>query len=407
MNILFVHSNYPAQFVHLAGRLGSQNCHNIVFLTNRPDPELWPLEGVNVRRFDLHRDVSQNIHEYVRPMEESVLRGQAVVRELLQLRSQGFVPQLIFFHIGNGLGMFMREVFPSALIVGYAEWWFNPSTTKWLVNSYSFNDQLRSRIRNLISLSEMDISDAIVTPTEWQKSQFPVHHQTKIKVLFDGIDTSFYTPGRVDDYLVLGREFCDEPLELLPDQLVLTYATRGMEPLRGFPEFMRMLPELLNRFPNLVVVIAGRDKNSYSYPSSLPSGSWKQYMLNELKDKCNLERIYFTGLLNLGDYRNLLWRTDLHVYFSRSYITSWGLFQALSCGAPVLVNRDPCIDYLFDDLYPLRAGLDDPESLVQLSCEHLTKPRDDRRRLMYQLQSKYSLDNCLGAWELFVRSLLT
>ena len=51
-----------------------------------------------------------------------------------------------------------------------------------------------------------------------------------------------------------------------------------MEPLRGFPEFMRMLPALMQRFPDLQVVVAGNDRVAYSYQAPSQGGSWKQHL---------------------------------------------------------------------------------------------------------------------------------
>ena len=41
MQILFIHGNYPAQFRGLAEDLGSQNIHDVRFLTARKDPEKY------------------------------------------------------------------------------------------------------------------------------------------------------------------------------------------------------------------------------------------------------------------------------------------------------------------------------------------------------------------------------
>ena len=61
MDFLFIHGNYPAQFVHLAKGLAAEG-HRVVFLTNRKDPEVWPLQGVEVRRFAPHREAPAEIH---------------------------------------------------------------------------------------------------------------------------------------------------------------------------------------------------------------------------------------------------------------------------------------------------------------------------------------------------------
>ena len=88
-----------------------------------------------------------------------------------------------------------------------------------------------------------------------------------------------------------------------------------MEPLRCFPEFMRSLPSLLSNDDSINVIIAGSDRRAYSYDAPTESGSWKDYILEELGDFSGKNRIFFTGLLDYENYRNLLWRTDLHCYF--------------------------------------------------------------------------------------------
>ena len=121
------------------------------------------------------------------------------------------------------------------------------------------------------------------------------------------------------DLTIKNRE-THQTFTLRAKQKVLSYATRGMEPLRGFPEFMRALPPLLANNPSLQVVIAGADRRAYSYDAPSHNGSWREHLLSELGNFEGIERIMFTGLLTYADYRLLLWRTDLHCYFTRPYV---------------------------------------------------------------------------------------
>ena len=122
-----------------------------------------------------------------------------------------------------------------------------------------------------------------------------------------------------------------------------------MEPLRGFPEFMRAAAVAQQHFPELQVVVFGNDRSAYSYESPHPSGSWKDYMLEELNDELDLNRLHFTGLLNYGDLVQLFCRSDLHCYFTRPYVVSWGVYQAAACGARLLVNDFAGLDEVFAD----------------------------------------------------------
>lgn len=398
MNILFVHGNYPAQFVHLSRILAAEG-HRVVFLTNRKDPEVWPLEGVEVRRYDMHRQVNPEIHPYLLTMEEAVLNGQAVLRALLQLNDEGFQPQLTVVHGGNGLSLFVQHLFARTRLITYMEWWFRDATCCWLFQDYSFDKRLRTTMRNSVILQELEQCDIAITPTVWQQQQFPKHYQKKIRVIFDGVDTSFFKPTpAIGEVFFNGMEL-EQPLRISPQACLLTYATRGMETLRGFPEFMRMLPPLLDSLPNLEVLIAGQDRCCYSYPADRPDGSWKQSLLEELGDQLDLKRIHFTGSLNYGDYIMMLNRTDLHVYFTRSYVTSWGLFQAAACGSPLMLNRDLATNYVLGDDQALWVDLDKQEELAQIALPLLRDANFRRQQpRLSLLQTEWELGRCLVKW---------
>ena len=399
MDILFIHGNYPAQFVHLAKALAAEG-HRVVFVTGRKDPEVWPLPGVEARRFALHREVSAEIHPYLISMEQAVLHGQAVLRELDVLLQEGFRPRITFAHGGNGLSLFVHHLFPDTRLITYMEWWFRDETSRWCFPSYEFDQRLRTTMRNSIILQELEQCDVAVTPTYWQQQQFPKHYQDKIQVIFDGVDTSFFRPALVKGELILNGLKCEQPLPISENSLLLTYATRGMETLRGFPEFMRMLPPLLQALPQLEVVIAGEDRCAYSHPPDRPDGSWKKALLEELADRLDLDRVHFTGSLMYGEYQQMLNRSDLHVYFTRSYVTSWGLFQAAACGASLMVNLDPATTYVLEEKQASWVDLDQPDQLVESALNVLGNAASRRAQLRPSLlRPEWELPRCLEQWQ--------
>ena len=110
-----------------------------------------------------------------------------------------------------------------------------------------------------------------------------------------------------------------------------------MEPLRGFPEFMRAAAVAQQHFPELQVVVFGNDRSAYSYESPHPSGSWKDYMLEELKDELDLNRLHFTGLLNLWGVGAIVSGAAIFIVTSRGpYVVSWGVFQGSSLWGKVV-----------------------------------------------------------------------
>ena len=407
MDILFVHKNFPAQFRVLSQVLASDPAHRVVFLTNRDDPQAFPVPGVEPHRFELHRGVNPGTHHYLHSVEEGVLTGQAVLREALRLRETGFRPRLIIFHAGTGVGLYVSQAFPEAKTVGYFEWYFRPEHNRDLLGSDDVETSCRALSSNFLLFQDLEACDAAVVPTSWQQAQFPPAYQDKLRVIFDGLDTAFFSPALADDDLVFQPVDSDCPMLVRSHDLLMTYATRGMEPLRGFPEFMRMLPPLLAQYPSLHVVIAGQDRQAYSYPAPTHEGSWKRFMLAELGHFPGCERLCFVGSLDYARYRDLLRRSDLHCYFSRPYITSWSLFEAVACGTRLMVNSGPHTSGLLPHGVARWVDLDDSLGLLSAAQAHLEAAphlQQDLRQSL--LPESFGLAASLSGWQSLLRELL-
>ena len=398
MNLLFVHGNFPGQFKEIAPELASRVNGKTYFLSLSDNPQNIVLPRVQFRQFKLHRDVRSETHAYVQATELAVLKGQAVLRALDQLHKQeGFIPDVVICHGGMGFGLFVKSLLPSVRLISYLEWYFTPSNSRELILNPTIDDFCRLECRNIPILQELAQADQLVCPTRWQRDQFPGFIKDRIQVVFDGVDIDFFSPGLPADPLVLKAD-SDAPLQFTSDQLLLTYGTRGMEPLRGFPEFMRAAAAAQQAFPHLQVVVFGNDRAAYGYPSPHESGSWKQYMLDELAGQLDLARLHFTGLLNYGELVQLFRRSDLHCYFTRPYVVSWGVFQAAACGARLLVNDFPGLDEVFAEGPELRlVDLDNVDSLINgvLSGLQQSSNNDERQSI---LASGKTLDTAVAEW---------
>ena len=342
MNILFIHGNYPAQFRSLATDLGKQSVHNVKFLTARKDPEKFPIQGVDVITYEESNSTINTDEALHSIIHDQTCRGKLIQEKIKELIQQNFIPQLIFFHGGNGIGIFLKSMLPSSTIIGYFEWYFSKLCANLILNRNDQDSYNFIRARNITMESEILDCDACVVPTQWQASQFPKKLQPYLSIIFDGIDFDFFKPATNEiNAKTLFIEGEDNNLSIEPDSLLLTYATRGMEPMRGFPDFVRALPPLLQELPNLKVIIGGRDRSAYGPACPTHNGSWKSKMLEEIPLLKDHPRITFTGLMNYTHYRTMLQRTNLHCYFTKPYVTSWSLFEAAACGSPILTNRSP------------------------------------------------------------------
>ena len=85
---------------------------------------------------------------------------------------------------------------------------------------------------------------------------------------------------------------------------IVTFASRNLEPVRGYHVFLRALPAILRARPNAQVVIAGGDGNSYSHAPPVGK-TWKTHYLDEVVSDLDLSRVHFVGSLDRGSYLNI------------------------------------------------------------------------------------------------------
>ena len=134
---------------------------------------------------------------------------------------------------------------------------------------------------------------------------------------------------------------------LSPEDQILTYSARNLEPYRGFHVFMRALPKVLEACPKAQVVIVGGDGISYG---RLPSDgtSWRQHMLAEVGGQLDLSRVHFVGWLPYAQYLAVLQVSSAHVYLTYPFVLSWGLLEAMAAECLVIGSRTPPVEEVID-----------------------------------------------------------
>jgi glycosyltransferase involved in cell wall biosynthesis len=115
---------------------------------------------------------------------------------------------------------------------------------------------------------------------------------------------------------------------------VLTFASRNLEPYRGYHIFLRALPGVLAARPQAHAVIVGGDETSYGRKP--PEGqTWKTRFLDEVRDRLDLSRVHFTGRIPHPDFVALMQVTRVHAYLTYPFVLSWSVLEAMACGALV------------------------------------------------------------------------
>ena len=329
MNVLFVHPNFPAQFRHIA-RLLAEEGHRVVFVTANARKD-WRIPGVGrliyrVPDKKTAGGAEQDVFHELRRQEQ---QAEAALRACMDLKKQGFTPHLIYGASGWGCTWFLRDLFPKARLAGYFEWFYNPDSADSRFGGHepTLGNRVNLRLRNTVIVNDLLVCDLCITPSRWQQSQFPPALRERLTVLHDGIDADYFSPDPSPAEIPGLRLDGTVPL--------ITYATRGMEPYRGFPQFIEAMGMVLAKHPQAHVVVAGEDRVCYGAPRA-DGKTWKEYMLSQVV--LPPDRVHFVGSLPYGQYRALLRHSSVHVYLSRPFVLSWSLLESLSCGALVAAS---------------------------------------------------------------------
>lgn len=399
MNILFLHRDFPGQFKYIAPAIAQNPLNLVLFIT--AEDKIPSVAGINKLVYKVPNAAKQ-CHQFAKTFEENVLHGRAAAEIGVAMKQKGIIPDIIFAH-SWGLGIFMKDVFPDVPVLNYFEWFWNAEGAVVGFDGKQLTTDKKAELRasNAQTLIDLCSCDSGITPTEWQKNQFPKDFHNKIKVIHDGVDTEICKPDANATFFIP-----DKNLTLTAQDEVITYATRGMEPYRGFPQVMEAIEKLQKLRPNAHFIIGGEDRVCYG--EKLSHGSYKQMMLKKLD--LDMSRIHFVGGLTFNDYLKILQISSVHIYSTMPFVLSWSILEAMACEccvvasstAPVLEVVEDNKNGLLFDFY----NVDELVEKVEFALNNPTKSTEIRKKARQAVLDKYELKDCLAKQLEYMQSLI-
>ena len=400
MNILFVHQNFPGQYLHIINTLAQNNTNTIVGLGINPLRRSVP-KNFSYYRYSPRRGNSEDIHPLALEVETKCIRGEACAEAAFKLKQQGFNPDVICAHPAWGESLFLKDIWPETLLISYQEFFYQSEGFDYRFDLEFHNEPLRweqrAKVRMKAACIQMALaaSDWNVTPTEFQKSSFPSIWKHKMSTIHDGIDVHQAKPNPSAPPFVLSEE-----KTLKQGQRIVTFVNRVLEPYRGCHTFIRAIPDILTHTPDAEIVIVG-DEHGGGYGVSPEGGqSWKQIFLNEIAGSYNPDQVHFVGNLAYQRYLHLLQISAAHVYLTYPFVLSWSFLEAMSTGCPMIGSSTPPVEeVLIHQQNGLLCDFFDPKQLAQ-SIQLLLEDRQYAEKLGREARQtilkKYNLASCVN-----------
>ena len=368
MKYLFVHQNFPGQFLHLVRHLSRDPANEILFITEANNNAI-----PGVRKFAYAPPApSEATFPDAQEFEHALQRACIVKDMARRLLALGFVPDIIIGHHGWGELLNLQDVWPGVPLLGYYEFYYRTHGL-----DVGFDPEFadppggfgKVRAKNAVNLLALENPGHGQTPTRFQLSTYPDWAQPRISVLAEGVDLDVCRPNPA-----VRRSTLDvHGFQVAPSDTLVTFVSRDLEPYRGFHTVMRALPRLHRLRPDLKVVMVGGD--GVSYGGCLVGKTWREHLLGEVGHMIDPSRVCFPGRVSYPLFISLLQRSDAHVYLTYPFVLSWSLREALACGCAIVgSDTAPVREFVADRQNGLLAPFTDPGSVAERVRELLDDP---------------------------------
>lgn len=404
MKYLFIHQNFPGQYLHIVRHLAKKENNEIVFISQPCEGKIAGVRSVFYQVVDPIPDLPPPLGE----LDLAMKRGQEVYKTIKTLKALGFEPDIIIGHQGWGEMLNLEDIYPDVPVLTYCEFYYHSKGLDVDFDPEFPADEMlpaRVRLKNTINLVSATNPGWGQTPTLFQHSTYPDWAQKKITILREGVDLERCAPSPS----IFKENLEMEDFIVEPKDKLVTYVARGLEPYRGFHIFMRALPKLLKERPDVKVVLVGRDQVSYG--ATLNGGmSWRDFMMREVHKELDMSRVHFSGQVPYDLFGKILKRSDAHVYFTYPFVLSWSLREAMATGCPIIASdTDPVKEFIADRVTGLLTPFLDPHALTDRILEVLEDTnlaQSIRKAARAEAERSLSMSEYLSNYESLIDDLI-
>jgi glycosyltransferase involved in cell wall biosynthesis len=396
-DVLFVHNNFPAQFGFIANALKERG-HHCAAIASESGRQL---DGIDLLRWTTKRGTTPNLLPAAVRIEADLIRGGAAAEAALKLARSGFDPAVIIGHPGWGETIYLREIFPRARQVLYAEYYYRSQGGDVGFDPEFSPSQVESPHTLCAKNAGMALAfaeaEAIIAPTSFQKSRLPLLFQSHTRIIHEGVDTDFVKPRKNPKMTIANGKVLDG------SKPVVTLINRRFEPLRGFHIFMRSLPRLMKAIPEVEIVVIGTDApGGYGTPAK-GEQTWGHRLFSEVSGKVDGNRIHFVGRLPYEHMIEALSLSTAHVFYTYPFVLCWSLLEAMASECLIVASDTaPVRDAVTDRHDGILLDFFDVDALSDAliaACREPARFAPLRRAARHTIMSRFDRATiCQPAW---------
>lgn len=300
--------------------------------------------------------------------QTKIARAEAAARAARELRASGFTPDVICGEASAGDTLFLKDVWPNARLLTAIDWLYRAETAKFdAANNAAESDLWTLRARNAVRLLALDAADGAVTGSRWQREQLPARVQDITTAVPPGIDTRQFRP---DPH---ARTQLSRLGALQAGEEIITFHARVLEAARGYPAFMRALPQVLRARPNARVVIMGflegAEQGLVKGPSSDPTYRSVMHQIDQA-------RVQFVSRPTTPDRIRLMQVSAAHVYLTQPSPITATLIEAMAAGCAIVASDvAPVREHIVHGRTGILGAFAESAELANRLCEVLAHPK--------------------------------
>jgi glycosyltransferase involved in cell wall biosynthesis len=391
MHVMFIHPNFPAQFGHVAMHLSTRLGWPCTFVTGVDTSSAQlPFSRVTYRLGSAPQE--SNDPSKLTIHTEGALSVYASLKGLPQIQ-----PDLVVGHMTYGTLLYLKVLYPKAKFIGYYELMPPPFWSEAMALRKEYPPPEHTRLFNAtfhaMNLLQTPVVDAAYTPTQFQFNNAPDDLKSKLRVIFDGVDADFLCRK------MLPRPFTFRGVTIGPNTRVVTFASRGLESIRGFDVFMKVAKRISREISDVIFLIAGDERTYYGHELHHMGGrSFKQVVLSQ--DSYDPRQFVFLGSIPPQDLATLFSLSDLHIYLTVPFVLSWSMIWSMAAGCTILGSRTaPVMESIDDGVQGLLADFHDVDALTDKALQVLRNPQAHRHlgeAAHQRVLERYEVTRCIS-----------